>query len=290
MDRGWLLYQREDIDRNRRFADWFVEAGPEFGFDIALRLVDELTLHLPAGSAAKGAGEPLPAFALNRGRDGLVSAFLQDAGCRVFNSTAVTAVANDKMRSHMLARQLGLPQVDMAFVPNAPVALAAQPLGWPVVVKHPGGHGGGQVLLARTAEELCTAAASFGGERVLLQRLCAQPGVDLRVYVLGGQVLQAVRRTAGEGFRANLSLGGHAEAVATPPAVARMVGAICGVLPLDYAGVDFLPDGQGGWLFNEIEDAVGSRALYEIGGFDVVRLFLAHVRATLDAQVAPNRI
>ena len=287
MVRGWLLYRREDIDRNRRFADWFVEAGPEFGFEISLRLVDELTLQLPACGMARGAGEPLPAFALTRSRDGLVSTFLEGEGCRVFNTAAVTVAANDKMRSHLLAHRLGLPQVDMAFVPNDPAALAAQPLGWPVVAKHPGGHGGGQVVLVHTAEELWSAAASFGGERVLLQRLCAQPGVDLRVYVLGDRVLQAVCRTAAEGFRANLSLGGRAEAVATPPSVVRMVEEICRALPLDYAGIDFLPDGQGGWLFNEIEDAVGSRALYELGGFDVVRLYLAHVRDTLDAKTAP---
>ena len=271
---GWLLYRQEDYEKNKWFADAFCEAGPEFGFTIALKLVEELPLLLD------GAGE-LPAFAINRARDAGLAAFLEQAGCRVFNSAEVTGIGNDKWRSHLLAKRLGLPQVETAHVPNNPAALINQPLGWPAVVKHPAGHGGGQVALVQSPQELAAAAASFGCPRVLLQRLCGLPGVDLRVYVLGGRVLQAVERRAAEGFRANLSLGGTVRAVALPPEVAPMVEALCAALPLDWAGIDFIADGLNRWLFNEIEDAVGARSLYALGGFDPVRLVLAHIRAVL---------
>ncbi|NLG58257.1 MAG: hypothetical protein GX540_07585, partial [Clostridiales bacterium] len=46
-------------------------------------------------------------------------------------------------------------------------------------------------------------------------------------------------------------------------------------------GVDFLFH-QGRLLFNEIEDAVGTRMLYALGEGDIVRDYLAHILGLLD--------
>lgn len=272
MAEGWLLYCREDYEKNRWFAGELMERGRGLGLDIRL---------LIAGEENMAKLKP-PAFAVNRTRDWRLAAALEKQGCRVFNPSETARIGNDKLESHALAARLGLPQMKYVSCDNAPERLASQTLGYPVVLKNPYGHGGSEVFLARDECELLALAATLPCGRVLLERLCGQPGVDVRVYVLGGEILAAVRRESAGGFRANLSLGGSASYYDLNDAEREMVARVAAALRLDYAGVDFILDEAGHFLFNEIEDAVGARALYRLGGVDVIHFYLQHVCNELD--------
>lgn len=278
---GWLVYNRKDYEKNRVFADLFPVEGRKRGLNIALRFSDEIRIALSGGKLSAAPFEALPAFAINRTRDWLLGSILEQAGCRVFNSPEVTRVGNDKMQSHLLAARLGIPQVDMAFCLNNADCIVRHGLEYPVVLKSPYGHGGGEVFLARSEEELLSLASGLPCERVIVQRLCDRPGEDVRVYVLGGRVLAAVKRTSSTDFRANLSLGGEVKLYEMNASEREQVERILAALQPDYAGIDFIFDADGRFLFNEIEDVVGSRSLYRLGGFDVVGMVLDTVAAAL---------
>ncbi len=267
MAEGWLLYCREDYEKNRWFAGELIARGSGLGLDIRLLIAgEEDILRLSP-----------PAFAVNRTRDWRLAAALEKRGCRVFNPSETARIGNDKFESHALAGRLGLPQVEYAASENKPERLAAQPLGYPVVLKNPYGHGGNEVFLARDEAELLALAAALPCERVLLEKLCGRPGVDVRAYVLGGEILASVRRESAGGFRANLSLGGSASYYDLNDAERELVARVAAALPMDYAGVDFILDEAGHFLLNEIEDAVGARALYRLGGVDVIHFLLQYV-------------
>lgn len=279
---GWLIYNREDYGKNRAFADRLLGGATSHGLSLRLMYREDICLHL-SGKAIADAGH-LPAFAVNRSRDWLLSQALQQAGCRVFNSAEACCIGNDKIQSHLLAAKLGLPQVDMAFCSNNPNALVCHGLAYPVVVKDPTGHGGSGVFLAGDEAELMSLAAALPADRVLLQGLCGKPGVDTRIYVMGSKVLAAVRRRSHSDFRANLSLGGAVELCDPEADELEMVQKILAALPLDYAGIDFIYDGQGRPLFNEIEDAVGSRSLYMLGGPDTAQAYLTHIAEVMQTR------
>jgi RimK family alpha-L-glutamate ligase len=311
MIEGWLIYNREDYGKNKSFADRLVESGAESGLDIRLRFANEMCIgirrsHLHCSMPSLepspqplpqslGGGESLvngalprvsklPEFVINRTRDYLLARCLEQAGCRVFNSSEAARICNDKIESHLLAARLGLPQVDTAFCRNEPASLRAHGLPYPVVLKNPCGHGGGEVFLANDEGELTAAASLIRRDRVIVQRLCGRPGEDVRVYMLGGKILAAVkRRAAGGDFRANLSLGGSAEPYEPDDNCRRMAERISEALWLDYAGIDFLSDENGGLLFNELEDAVGSRALYGLGICDAAALYMDYISKTVDS-------
>ncbi len=268
MDEGWLIYCREDWQKNRAYADRLIERSCAHGMNLRLVLREELD---DTGVAFDCA----PRFAVNRSRDWQLAQALEQAGCMVTNSSKACRIGNDKVESHRLAARLGLPQVDIAFCANNPDELSAHGLGYPVVLKDPYGHGGTGVFLAHNREELLSMAAILHCSLVLLQRLCGMPGVDLRVYVLGGEVLAAVRRQSATDFRANLSLGGTVELCEPGLRELEMVRAITTALPLDYAGIDFIYDSPDQPLLNEIEDAVGSRSLYQLGGPDTAEAYIA---------------
>ena len=60
------------------------------------------------------------------------------------------------------------------------------------------------------------AVGQVGKWTFVAQSLCDEPGVDMRVYVLGGEVLAAVRRTSRSDFRSNFKLGGDVAAEDNP--------------------------------------------------------------------------
>lgn len=278
MIEGWLIYNREDYEKNRSFADRFLSDCGRHGLAIKLRFKEDIQIVLTGNKIfASPKKKAMPSFVINRTRDWLLGRCLEQAGCRVFNSAEASRICNDKMESHLLAARLGLPQVDMAFCLNTPDIIARRGFEYPVVVKSPYGHGGGEVFLARDEGELQAAAEQLPYDKVLIQRLCGRPGMDVRVYVLGGRILTAVKRSSPTDFRANLSQGGSVEPYVLNATETNMVELILSELPLDYAGIDFIMDAEGSFLFNEIEDVVGSRALYILGEFDTAHLLMAHI-------------
>jgi gamma-F420-2:alpha-L-glutamate ligase len=285
MIEGWLIYNREDYEKNRPFADRFVEQAEQHGLALSLRFRDELCMGFRSGDAVvlPHLGGGAPAFAINRTRDFQLACCLEQAGCRVFNPSETVRVGNDKIASHLLAANLGLPQVDMAFCENTPQSIAQHGLAYPVVLKSPYGHGGSEVFLCRDEQELLNQACQIRSGKALVQRLCGKPGVDVRVYVLGNRVLRAVKRYSTNDFRANLSLGGSVEYYELNQAEKAMVERVLGSLTLDFAGIDFIMDAEGGLLFNEIEDVVGSRSPYQLDSVDVVSLYLDHIRLVMRA-------
>jgi RimK family alpha-L-glutamate ligase len=74
----------------------------------------------------------------------------------------------------------------------------------------------------------------------------AQAGTDLRVFVVGGKVIGAMKRTAPEGdFRANITNGGQGQAYPVCDEMDMLCRETAKVLGLDIAGIDLLFDTDG---------------------------------------------
>jgi len=90
---------------------------------------------------------------------------------------------------------------------------------------------------------------------------------DVRVYVVGGEVVGAMRRYAPDDeWRTNVALGGEVEdaTASLDPAAADVAVRAVEALGLDYAGVDLLDDG--GWMVLEVNATAGFKGLYEATG------------------------
>src|SRR5262249_47191415 len=85
-----------------------------------------------------------------------------------------------------------------------------------------------------------------------LQRFISHPGWDLRVFVIAGRVLAAMRRHARAGWRTNVALGGKGEPVAPTPSQERLARKAAAVVGAPVAGVDLLPGPDGTWYVLEV--------------------------------------
>jgi RimK family alpha-L-glutamate ligase len=112
---------------------------------------------------------------------------------------------------------------------------------------------------------------------------------DLRVYVVGGEVVGAMYRYAPENdWRTNVALGGDVENAADMPIEARETALYAAeVMGLDYAGVD-LVEGNDGWFVLEVNPTAGFRGLYKATGTSpapyIAQLAIEEVGGSVDAD------
>ena len=288
---GWLIYREHDYLANRPFADRLVAAAWRHGLSLHPVMHETLAYGVDSGSlfAESPSLQPeaaVPAFAIQRAVDPFLAQHLELMGVRVFNRAAISRMCNDKAWTYQAVSALGVPMLPTLFADRDALPAMEGRFPWPVVVKAVGGRSGKQVHLAADASAYRALCAGLPQDRYVLQPLCGRPGTDIRVFVVAGEVVAAIRRQSSvdgtAGFRANFSLGGHAQVHELSVGEQALVRRITSAFELDYVGIDFLLDAQGAFLFNEMEDAVGSRTLSVCTDIDIAELFLAHVHRTLD--------
>ncbi len=254
---GLLVYQPEDLKRNRWFANTLCSCAESEGISLRLCLCER------AMQAAAQAD-----FVINRSRDKKLSRFCEDSlGLRVYNSSRVTAVTNDKWETAQLLAAHGIPIAQTQRI-TAHEQLPEMP--FPLVAKPVDGHGGAGVTWLADVD----AYRNFTADAPFLVQEPMQIGWDMRVYILNNEIYAAMLRTSDTDFRSNFSLGGNAAPVQPDAAAAALIRKVCAVLPLDFAGIDLLRHPAGGYVVGEIEDAVGCRMLYQQTALDPARDFI----------------
>ncbi|MGL4738340.1 MAG: ATP-grasp domain-containing protein [Cellulosilyticaceae bacterium] len=286
--KGWLVYHEEDLLVNRVFAEALVSYGKVVGLEVELLLLEKLQMGVQGGALcikdARGMHKEVPDFVINRTREHLFGYHLEQMGVRVLNNARVTHLCNHKARTHQLVAALGIPSVDTLFFHKRYMSLENLGLQFPLVIKSPIGHGGKQVYLANDLNEAHEFMERLSDEELVIQEVCDQVGVDVRVFVLGTQVLGAICRQSDTDFRSNYSLGGRASLYELSAQQLQLIQRILDVLESDYVGIDFMIDQRGEFVFNEIEDVVGSRTLYEYGNVDVAKCYMDYIAKELKGE------
>ena len=155
--------------------------------------------------------------------------------------------------------------------------------GVPCVIKAPEGTQGTGVYLAHTEREASEIAWKVleDTDRVLVQEYIQEShGRDVRVLVVGGKVVAAMRRRAhGREFRSNFHLGGSVEGIELPEDYARIACKAARLLGLDVAGVDLLESARGPLLL-EVNSSPGLEGIEKATGINVAGHIMAHVVET----------
>lgn len=239
---GVLIYSAAEAKRNAFVVEKYLKELP-----LRLVLSEELTLQEKAD------------FVVNRTDDWRIAAAFEQRGVRVFNSSTVSRIANDKALAYSFMQSHGVEVLPVNYT------------GFPAVLKKSFSKGGKDVRLVRSVEELPRDLSGW-----VVQQPCDTPGRDLRVYVLGGQIVLACLRR-GTGFLSNYCLGGSAEVYPLNDSERAAVQKIIGLFDFDFVGIDFLFH-QGRLVFNEIEDAVGARMVYDLTDLDIVSMYCRYIR------------
>ena len=262
---AFLIYDRERLARNRWFAQTLTEKFHERGWELELKLAEELDLKRGLSTRQK-----LPELVLMRCIRPDLSRWFEAQGVRVMNSAQVSEICNDKLRTIQHFGALGVPVLESRLLDFSDL------LPFPFVLKTLDGHGGQEVFRVENPEEIFPILDKIPEKRWMIQRFCDSPGRDVRVYVIGNRIVTAFERRSETDFRSNYSLGGSARVHKLTRAERDVVEKVLASMNFDFAGIDLIFDSSRP-ILNEIEDVVGCRMVYAHGDLDILEVFMEYL-------------
>lgn len=285
MLKGLLIYQEQDYIKNMWFAQHLITCANEQGAELTLMLTKDLLLGCDQdGIFAAHQCENINInklikydFIINRSRDSFISKQFELMGTRSFNNSEVIDICNDKLKTHQLINANGISSVNSLFMNKNSLNANGDKLSFPLVVKNPSGHGGTEVFMAQNINQLLEIVDCFSTRSFLIQEMCSNPGVDIRVFVIGNTIKACVKRSSVTSFLSNYSLGGNTQRYVLTSEEQQLVLRIMSILKFDFVGIDFILGENNTFLFNEIEDAVGCRSVYKHYDIDIARDYIQYV-------------
>jgi gamma-F420-2:alpha-L-glutamate ligase len=295
MSTVWILSnQKEDEYETSRLLEKFhaknitVEiVNPDF-FDIVVNR------DIKQGVRYQGKTVELPRVLLVRFGAGISNFMLtlirqlEKAGVRCINSSESIEIVKNKLLTSQILGQHGI-AIPNTMLVRFPVdyELVKEEIGFPCVVKViTGSYGNGVYLCERRKDftKLMELIKSLGSSKTLLvqQYMGTRPGEDLRVLVIGGKVIGAMKRSAPEGdFRANISSGGTGEKYEVTDEIDYIAREMAKVLGLDIAGIDLLFDDKG-FRACEANSNPGFSGFEKFCGIDVAAHIVEYVSRKLN--------
>jgi len=157
--------------------------------------------------------------------------------------------------------------------------------GAPVIIKLLEGTQGIGVLLAETVKsaEAIIELLQSQKQNVLIQKFVTESkGKDIRAFVVGNQVVAAMRRVAqGQEFRSNVHLGGLTEPVALDEIYCQTAVRAAQIMGLRVAGVDLL-EGSKGPQVVEVNSSPGLEGIEGCTQLDVAGAVIDSIAAHVD--------
>ena len=282
-----LLSRNKNLYSTKRL----IEAGEQRGHEMLLLdhmkcvlVIEQGRPHIYyGGKEVSGVNAVIP-------RIGASATFYGSAVVRQFEMmkifTAVESQAlvrsRDKLRSLQILARAGLGMPKTAFC-NQPkdIDTVIQTIGGaPCVVKLLEGTQGIGVILAenqKAATSVIEAFLKLNASLLVQEFVKEAKGADLRVFIVDGQVIGAMKRQAKEGeFRSNLHRGGTATVInlsneerATAIKAAKKLG-------LGIAGVDLLQSDRGP-LVMEVNSSPGLEGIEGATGLDIAGKIIEYV-------------
>ncbi|HEY6942778.1 30S ribosomal protein S6--L-glutamate ligase [Dokdonella sp.] len=211
------------------------------------------------------------------------------------NSSDAILRARDKLRSLQLLAREGIELPATVFGDNPDdtrdlLTMLGEP---PHVIKLNEGAQGQGVMLAEkrgAALGMIEAFRSLYANFLVQEFIREADGADLRCFVVGDEVVAAMRRQAPEGdFRANIHRGGSASAVVLSGAERETALRAARVMGLGVAGVDLLRSARGP-LVLEVNSSPGLEGIEGASGVDVAGAIIDYLqRSSRPDRPSPPR-
>jgi ribosomal protein S6--L-glutamate ligase len=212
----------------------------------------------------------------------------------VNDSIAITR-ARDKLRCLQLLSKkgIGLPITGFAHALDEIKDLIKMVGGPPLVIKFLEGTQGIGVILVETSKAARSVLEAFLGLKVniLVQEYIKEAGgADIRCFVVGGEVVAAMKRQSKstEEFRSNLHRGGVATPVEITDEEREMAIRAAHIIGLNVAGVDIVRSNRGP-LIMEVNSSPGIEGIEKTTKIDVASEIIKFIETGIDGSEKERR-
>ena len=203
------------------------------------------------------------------------------------NSSVGISNSRDKLRCLQILskHEIGIPKTTFVRDKKDVMPAIARVGGAPVIIKLIEGTQGIGVLLAETEQsaEAIIELLQSQKQNVLIQKFVAESkGRDIRAFVVGDQVVGAMRRVAqGQEFRSNVHRGGIAEAITLDADYAETAVRAAQIMGLRIAGVDML-EAKSGPQIMEVNSSPGLEGIEGCTQLDIAGTIIDYIAAQTD--------
>lgn len=209
---------------------------------------------------------------------------LERMGVLFINSSDSIDTVKDKLYTMQILAQNNVPHPKTMLVRNpVDVSYVEKKIGFPIVVKSLSGTHGKGVYLAKDKKnfsQLMDMMEQFNDRfNILLQEYVSDShGKDLRIMVVGGKVIGAMKRESQDGdFRANITRGAGAKPVEMDEQMEFLSLESTKLLGLDIGGVDLLYD-NGGYKICEVNSSPGFSGMEKYTDIKVAEQIVTYVK------------
>lgn len=292
--RVYILSRNKNLYSTKRL----VEAAEKKGWEV--RVIDYLrcSIEIMKGKLnINYLGEELPVPDAIIPRIGASRTFYGTAMIRhfemmdVFTTSGSLAVSRsrDKLRSLQILSKQGVDMPKTVFASNKSSAkdVIALSGGAPLILKILEGTQGVGVVLVDSEKAAKSVLDAFYGMDVnlLVQEFIEEAGgADIRVLIVGGEVVGAMKRQGADGdFRSNLHQGGHATAHKLTRKEKTTALAAAKAMGLGICGVDMIESARGP-LVMEVNSSPGLEGIEKSTNIDIAGKIMDYI----DANVTPS--
>ena len=231
-------------------------------------------------------------FCIFLDKDKYVLKAIEKCGMPIYNAYEPITACDDKMLTFLELANNGIPMPktipgllcfdEKATVKQSVIDKIIESLGLPVIVKECFGSLGKGVHLAKTREELVEICNKVKSKPHLFQEFVSSSyGKDVRVIVVGNEVVGAILRVSNGDFRSNISSGGHGEPFELTQEIKDLALKIAKLLNLKYCGMDFLI-GKDGPLVCEVNSNAFFKGFEQVTGINVAKKYAEFILKDLN--------
>lgn len=220
-------------------------------------------------------------------KDLYLAKHLEDMGVSLYNSASAIEICDDKSLMALKLANTGIampktimsPQVFWDYnLSDEYYESIISEIGLPLIIKEVRGSFGMQVHKASTLAEMKVIVSKMGTRRFLFQQyIDTSSGMDIRVNIVGGEVVGAMLRRNPNDFRANITMGGTATPYKLTAEQEALALKVHELVELDFSGIDLLFGEDGEPILCEINSNPNFLSFEEATGLDFGGRIVRHI-------------
>ena len=235
-----------------------------------------------------------PDFVVFLDKDILLAKYLKNQGIPVFNDPDVIEICDNKAQQYIALAQAQVPMPTTIIAPKVYSGFSIEHTGYyeqvlatiklPMIIKEAHGSFGMRVYLIETRKQFFEKVAELSGVEYVFQEFIeTSRGRDIRVNVVGGQVVACMHRQSDTDFRANITNGGTASPIILTERQKEVAIQAAAALNAEFAGVDLLFGENEEPIVCEVNGVAHIRNIYNVTGINVGDYMISYILSKVSA-------
>ncbi|WP_144513975.1 RimK family alpha-L-glutamate ligase [Bacillus sp. FJAT-22090] len=289
MQTCWIVYNGS-LTHDKFIDQAFLlqEAAEKQGIQATLVKNYELLMNVQQSLVTK------PDFVVFLDKDILLAKYLKNQGIPVFNDPNVIEICDNKAQQYIALANAQVPMPLTIIAPKVYPEFSIQHTGYyeqvietmqlPMIIKEAHGSFGMRVYLIETREQFYEKVEELKGIEYVFQKFVENSrGRDIRVNVVGGQVVACMHRHSTTDFRANITNGGTASPIILTERQKEVAIQAAQALNAEFAGVDLLFGENEEPLVCEVNGVAHIRNIYNVTGINVGDFMISYILSKVGA-------